>query len=183
MFQFRHFERRVSISHGCSGELVVRISRNNNAKSNLNTLIGFTVLFTWFIAWIIPPFFRRPFTSGALYGLPFLAFVVVWYVFGARITLWRSFGIEELIVQHGVLQWTRTALFWVRRVEIPTQAITSVAAVTPWHALSNRVEFTALGKTRRVGDMLLSDEATELAGRLRQAVGLKDELQQSSQIS
>jgi hypothetical protein len=45
-------------------------------------------------------------------------------------------------------------------------------AITPWHALSNRVEFLALGRRRAIGDMLSRDEATELAHELRRAVGV-----------
>jgi hypothetical protein len=73
----------------------------------------------------------------------------------------------------GTLRWTRTALCWMREFEIPTMEIKEVRALTPWHALSNRVEFTAHKRRYVIGDMLLRDETTELAEQLRHAVGLK----------
>lgn len=68
--------------------------------------------------------------------------------------------------------WTRTALLWKSRLEIPTKDITGVKAVTPWHGLSNRVEFTVLGKQRAIGDMLQRDETTEVAHVLKMAIGV-----------
>jgi hypothetical protein len=38
--------------------------------------------------------------------------------------------------------------------------------------LSNRVEVTIGSKQQTIGDMLLRDEAAELANRLRNAIGL-----------
>jgi hypothetical protein len=97
---------------------------------------------------------------------------VVWYSIGLRIAVWRAFGVEQITVEGGVLSWTRTALWWVRKVEIPTTDITEVKAITPWHALSNRVECTAHKRRWMIGDMLLKDETTALAEQLRHAVGL-----------
>lgn len=103
--------------------------------------------------------------------LPFLAFVLLWYCVGLRVAGWRAFGAEEIVVDRDTLYWSRAALFWKRRLEIPTKDITHVRAVTPWHRLSNRVEFTALGKQRSIGDMLLRDETAEVANALKRAIG------------
>lgn len=174
MFRFRYLQPRVSTKTKLGSELVVRIARQNDSRGYVVMLIGFTVLFLLFLACIIRPILRQPFSSSAAYLAPFFAFAMIWYIAALRITLWRGFGVEELSVEHGTLHWTRTALFWVRKCEIPTKDITSVNPVTPWHRLNNRVELTALGKRRSIGNMLLKDEATELARRLRKAVGVSE---------
>jgi len=134
--------------------------------------IGSTAIFVWF-AWLIASgLMREPFSVGTFHVLVLAAFIALWYLIVIRVVLWRLCGVEELLVQHGKLHWTRKALFWVRRSEIPTQSITSVEAVTPWHGLSNHVEVTALGKRKSIGDMLLNEEAVKLAQQLRHAVGL-----------
>jgi hypothetical protein len=133
-------------------------------------LVMFSCIFAWILTIFARQLFRSPFSTDELYALPILAFVLLWHVIAARIALWRLFGVEELILQHGVMRWTRKALFWVRRLEVETKDITGVRAVTPWHGQSNRVEFTARGKRRSIGDMLLRDEAIELSEKLRKAV-------------
>jgi hypothetical protein len=134
-------------------------------------LVLFTFVFAWFITLFARGLFKSPFSSDKFYVLPFFAFILLWYAVGLRIALWRSFGVEELVIEDGVMRWTRKALFWVRQLEIQTKEITGVRAVTPWHAQSNRVEFTALGKRQKIGDMLLRDEAIELCEKLQKAVG------------
>ena len=37
-----------------------------------------------------------------LYLLPFLAFILLWYVVGLRVTVWRVFGVEEIVVDRGI---------------------------------------------------------------------------------
>jgi hypothetical protein len=166
-----NFRRRVSVSHKHGG-LVVRIARHNHRASSIFVLIGFTAGFVFFLYIFISPLFRRSFSSDAVYILPFLAFVVMWYVVGIRGAIWRAFGVEQITVEGGVLYWTRTALFWVRKVEVPTKEITEVKAITPWHALGNHVELTANNQRRVIVDMLLRDETTQLADQLKHAVGL-----------
>jgi hypothetical protein len=172
MFSFNAHQRRLSIKHDKNGAFSVTISRNNNANTYIFMLILCTGIFVWFASLFVSGLMRRPLSSDALYVLLFAAFIALWYSIALRVSLWRSFGTEEVIVEDGKLRWTRKALFWVRRLEIPTQGITGVDAVTPWHALSNRVEVTALGRRQKIGDMLLRDEAMELAQRLRHAIGL-----------
>jgi hypothetical protein len=170
VFRFNSLRRRLSI-RSSNGALSATISPNNNRATYVLMLVMFTCVFAWFLTLFARPFFKTPFSSDNLYLFPFLGFVVLWYVIGVRIALWRLFGVEKLIVESGVMRWTRKALFWARQLEVPTKDITGVRAVTPWHAQSNRVEFTALGKRRSIGDMLLRDEAIELSEKLRNAVG------------
>ena len=170
MFRFNNLRRRVSIEWN-HGALSATIARNNRRSTYYIMLVLFTGVFAWFITLFARPLFKSPFSSDKLYLLPFLAFIVLWYAVGLRIALWRSFGVEELVVHGGVMRWTRKALFWVRQLEVQTTDITEVRAVTPWHALSNRVEITARGKRQSIGDMLLRDEAIELSEKLRKAFG------------
>src|SRR5215472_18965575 len=157
MLTFNHFRRRVSVSKK-HGALVAHIARHNDRAIALLMLAACTVVFLFFCYPLVPTLLRRPFSRDVLYALPFLAFVLVWYLIALRLSVWRAFGIEEIVVDGGVLYWTRTALWWKRKVEVPIMDITEVKAVTPWHALSNRVEFTARGTRRSIGDMLLRDE-------------------------
>jgi hypothetical protein len=136
-------------------------------------LLAFTAGFISFCSILIPPLIRSFSSRHLLIVLPFLAFILIWYFVGLRVGVWRAFGVEKVVIEADMLRWTRTALWWKRNVEIPTGEVTEVRAVTPWHALSNRVEFTALGLRRKVGDMLLRDETAELADELRHAVGLQ----------
>jgi hypothetical protein len=168
---FNHLRRRVSITHK-HGSLVVQIARHSDRALYIVFLLVFTAAFVFFCYIFVSPFFRRPFSSEGLYVLPFLAFILLWYLIGLRLAVWRAFGVEKIVVDGGILCWTRTALWWKRRLEISTKDITHVKAVTPWHALSNRVEFTALGRRRTIGDMLLRDESAEVAHALNGAIGV-----------
>jgi hypothetical protein len=170
VFRFDSLRRRLSTrsDHGAFWAL---IARNHNRSTYILMLVLFTFIFTWFMALFVRGLFKSPFSSDTFYVLPVLAFIFLWYAVGIRIALWRSFGVEELLIEGGVMRWTRKALFWVRQLEIETKEITDARAVTPWHEQSNRVEFTALGKRQKIGDMLLRDEAIELCEKLRKAVG------------
>jgi hypothetical protein len=171
MFTSNHFRRRVSIIHR-HGSLIVHIARHNDRTLYIVMLLASTAAFLYFCYLFTSPFFRRPFPADWLYMLAVLAFVFLWYFIGLGVAGWRAFGVEEIVVHGDTLCWTRTALFWERRFQIPTKEITHVRAVTPWHALSNRVEFTALGTQRTIGDMLLRDETTEIAHALKKAIGV-----------
>ena len=136
-------------------------------------LLGFTAGLIFFCSFLIPQLFRHPSLLDALYLLPFFAFIAVWYVAGLRIGVWRAFGVEQIVIEGGVLCWTRTALWWAREVEISVTDVADIKAIKPWHALSNHVELTARNRRYRIGDLLLQDETTELAQQLRHAVSLK----------
>jgi hypothetical protein len=166
-----YLRRRVSITHK-NGALVVHIARHNQRLLYIVMVLGFTMVFLYFFYLFASPCFVRPLSKDRLYMLPFLAFVLLWYLVGMRVAGWRAFGVEEIVIDRNTLCWTRTALFWKRRLEIPTKEITRVTAVTPWHRLSNHVEFSALGRQRNIGDMLLGDETTELAHTLKKSIGV-----------
>ncbi|MBS1805328.1 MAG: DUF2244 domain-containing protein [Acidobacteria bacterium] len=172
MLSLNAHRRRLSITHGKHGALSVRIFRNNDKRTYILLFILSTIIFVWIVSLMLAGLVRSHFSKDSWYMLAFAAFIVLWYLTALRVSLWRSYGIEELLVQSGRLLWTRKALFWVRKLEFPTQSVTRVEAVTPWHGLSNRVELTVSGKHQRIGDMLLHDEAIDLARQLRHAVGL-----------
>ena len=168
----KNFQRRVHISHK-HGAFIVQIARHNDRSTYIMMLLMFTAVFVFFIYIFIHPFFNRTATLNDLFYIsPFIAFVLWWYVVGVRIAVWRAFGIEQITVDGGLFMWTRTALFWKRKLEIPPAEVTSVKAITPWHALSNRVEFTAADRRRCIGDMLLRDEAMDIAHELSHAIGI-----------
>jgi hypothetical protein len=137
----RNLRRRVSISHK-HGTLLVRIERHNDRGLYIGLLLAFTVVFALFCSVFIPPLFRIGFSIQVLYILPMIGFLILWYLIGLRLGVWRAFGVEEMSINGGVVHWSRTALCWRRDFETATVDVTDVRAVTPWHSLSNRVEFT-----------------------------------------
>jgi hypothetical protein len=150
----------------------VRIERHNDRALYLAMLTAFTAAFVFFMYIFVRPFFHGAGVKDLVLVSPFIAFVLLWYVLGLRFAVWRAFGVEEIIIESGRLRWIRTALLWSRELDIPATDITEIKAVTPWHALSNRVEFTARGWHHTIGDMLLRDEANELAHELRHRISL-----------
>jgi hypothetical protein len=66
----------------------------------------------------------------------------------------------------------RTAGWWKRNLEFDLSEVSTVEAKTPWHGLSNRVEFSYRGRRYVVGDMLLHGEALEIAEELSRATRL-----------
>jgi uncharacterized membrane protein YqjE len=172
VFSSNKLRQRVSVAHKHHNFLIVQIARHNDRTFYIVLLAAFTAVFMYFSYVLISPLFRRPFSRDAIYLVLLIAFIVVWYIMGLRLAVWRTFGVEHITVEDGVLHWKRTALCWVRELVIPTKNIVALAAVSPWHSLSNHVEFTALGKRRKIGDMLLRVESCELAELLRRAVGV-----------
>ena len=162
--------RRVTISHR-NGALVIHIKRHNNWVAGLWILVGFTAVFVCFCSIFLKAFLRTPSLRDAMYASPFVAFVLLWYVMGVRIGLWVAFGVEEITVAHGNLQWERTAWKWRRSFSAKLSDISDVQAVIPWHSLSNRVVFTCRGRGHTVGGQLLQDEAKEIAHALSRAIG------------
>ena len=172
MFRFGNaLERRLSISHQ-DGSLVISIQRNNQWALYILLLAFFTGIFVTFCLVFFKAFFRIHSAVGALYLLPFVLFIMVWYAMAIRLGLWRAFGVEEIVIKHGKLQWKRTAGWWRRNFEASVSEISTVEARTPWHALSNRVEFSCKGRRYTIGDMLQRDEANEIAIELELAAGL-----------
>ena len=116
MLTFNHLRRRVSISHN-HASLVVHIARHNDRVLNIVALLAVTAGFGFVCYVSLSPFFRRPFTLDKLSFLPFLAFILLACLTGLRVAVWRVFGVEEVVVDRGMLYWTRTA-----RVEAETFA-------------------------------------------------------------
>jgi len=106
--------------------------------------------------------------------LPVFALGVACYAIALAMGIWGAFGVEEVLIESGSLQWKRTALKWTHTSNILVTDITRIRAITPWHWLDNTVEIGTARKRRRLGDKLLRDEALELAKDLRHAVGLPD---------
>jgi len=168
MFRNTALARRVSISHK-EGNTVIRIKRSNLWKTSIWLLCWFTLAFLFFVSVLVRPLFHLHSARETLYVLPFLAFILVWYVMALRIGVWRAFGVEELVIGHGNLHWERTAWIWKRSLDASLADISDVRAKTPWHALSNWVEFTFRKSCYKVGGELLQDEAREIAHELKKA--------------
>jgi hypothetical protein len=168
MFTFKHLRRRVSICHEHSA-FVARIARHNERFLYICLTLFFTGGFLVFSSVFIPPMFRAGLSMDLLYLSVFFGFIVLWYLLALSIGLGRLFGIEEITVKRGVLCCARKTLWWRQAVEIPTCEITEVKAIISW--LNNHVEIVAPGRVHAVGDMLLRDEADQLARALRRAVG------------
>ena len=172
MFTFGYLRRRVSVTHS-HGALLVHVAPRNDRGLYIVLLAGSTAALP-LIGWILlPGLFLHLLSRNWISVSPFLAFFLLWYVVVLWVAGWRGFGIEDIRIDGGMMCWTRTALFWKRRLEIPLKDITRAEAVTAWHTLGNRVELTVLGRRRKIGDMLLRDEAAELALALKRAVGVR----------
>ena len=94
----------------------------------------------------------------------------MWYSLALRIAGWRAFGVEQIEIENGVFSWTRTALFWVRKLEVPVAEIHQVKGITSWHALNNHVDLILGTRCAKIGDQLLTKETDELAWHLQRAI-------------
>lgn len=170
IFNDRH--PRVTISHA-HGALRVHIAVHNQAVTNRLLLLIFSAAFIGCLGFfVVDPLLIHGFSRDSLLVLPFLAFLIIWFILAVRSFGWRAFGTEEILVDRNVLEWRRTAIWRVRTFTASATDISDVRAVTPWHGLSNHVEFTIHGRARCIGDMLLRDEAIELASALKHALRL-----------
>lgn len=170
LFTFSHLRRRVSISHS-HGALHVHIAVHNQSITNRSGLLICSAAFIWLLSiLILKPLLVHGFSRDSLIILPFLAFFLIWFILAVRASGWRAFGTEDILVDRNEMEWRRTAIWWVRTVTASATEISDVRAVTPWHGLSNRVEFTIHGRIHSIGDMLLRDEAIELASALNHAL-------------
>lgn len=161
--------KRVSVLREQQGAVVMQIARHNDWLMYVFMWAAFTAAFLIFEYVLITPFFRKPLSSQDLVLLAPIGFVLLWYFLAIRLGMWRGFGVERIVIENGMFSWTRTALFWKRKLELPIAEIAAVETVTPWHDLSNRVEFVTRGKLYRIGDMLRRDETYVLADELRRA--------------
>ena len=166
----KYLQRRLSVQHQ-HDNLVIHIARHNDSAKYTFGLVIITATFVFFCNIFFAPLFHGKSLRDLVYALPFLLFIFIWYFIGLRITVWRAFGVEEVIVKGEVLNWKRTAWKWIRSRTIPLIDVREIRAVTPWHALSNRVEVLTDADKLVIGDMLLRDEATELAHHLKHFIG------------
>lgn len=173
MFNVRgHLRRRVHIKHGVN-RLTVRIERQNSRVLYFWLMCLSTMAFGVFCDMMWGALLRH--RQDANYTiLPVFALGVACYAIALAMGIWGAFGVEEVLIESGSLQWKRTALKWTHTSNILVTDITRIRAITPWHWLDNTVEISTARKRRRLGDKLLRDEALELAKDLRHAVGLPD---------
>ena len=148
---------------------VVQIARQNDWLMYVFMLAVFTAVFLTFEYIFISPFFRKPLSSQDIVPFAPIAFTLLWYFIAVRVGMWRGFGVEKIVIENGIFSWARIALFWARKLELPVAEIAAMETVTPWHDLSNHVEFIARGRLYRIGDMLRRDETYVLADVLRRA--------------
>ena len=165
----KYLRRRVFASH-THGIYNARIERQNARSFYFWWASLWTVGFVLFCDMVVGAATSHP--HDLAYILPILLIAVVGYAITLLIAAWGAFGVEEIVVEAGVLRWTRIVLKWKRTVIIPLGEINEVRAITPWHALNNHVQLIAKGKERTIGQKLLRDETTDLAQQLRRVVGL-----------
>lgn len=163
---------RVTISQN-DRDLLVKIAPRNDRIGNIFSCLLITVAFILYCAVFVKPFLRGPWRESIFYLLLFLGLGGIAYCAVMLALFWASFGKEEVEVKNGIMRWTRTALWWVRKIEIPANEISELKAITPWHG-NNHVEIVVNdGRRGEIGARILRDEATELAEALSQAVGIE----------
>jgi hypothetical protein len=171
MMYFNYLRRRVSITHAHGG-LRVKIAHSNRRSSGIIGTVAATAALLFITPIFIAPFHRADCLTIALYLLPLLALLIGAFLIVVAISLWQAFGIEEIVVQDGLMRWTWKVLWVKDELDIPTDEISDVKAVTPWHG-RNRVEFSAQSRRYRIGETILQDEAMELARALKQVVAAR----------
>jgi hypothetical protein len=170
MMKFDYLQRRVFIAHK-QGGLHVRIFHNEGWTTGAIGFLLSTFLFA-FVAWgLSEPFRHVGWSRELLYLLPFPILLILAYLIVLRIVIWKAFGQEEILVENGVFHWTCTSLWLKDELKTPTSEISAVSAVIRWFG-DNRVEFTTQGRTYRVGEKILRDEAIQLAHALKRSIGL-----------
>ncbi len=172
MLTFNHLSRRVSIEHS-RGELTVRIGPSNRQMFYVFALVWITFGTGFFTLSFRGPLMHSGFSMNGLPALLVVISLIGIYFVVMRALIWRAFGVDEIFVQDGRLQWTSRALWLKQELELPVGEISDVKAVTPWDSLRNHVEFTSGTRRYIVGDALLHDETTELALALKHALGLR----------
>lgn len=173
MFNVRgYLRRRVHIKHAVN-RLIVRIERHNSRVLYFWIMCLTTMVFGLFCDMMWGALLR--YRQEAIYTvLPVFVLGAACYAIALAMGIWGAFGVEEVLIESGLLQWKRTALKWTQTNNIPVTDITRIRAITPWHRLDNTVEISTVRKHRCLGDKLLRDEALELAKHLRHAVGLTE---------
>ncbi|HEY2393207.1 MAG TPA: hypothetical protein VGK22_18675 [Candidatus Angelobacter sp.] len=168
MLTFKYLRRRVSIVR-TRGNLRVKIAHSNRRSSGIMGTVAATAALLLIAPTFFAPLHRANWSTAALYILPVLALLIGAYLIVLWISLWQAFGVEEIVVRDGLMRWTWKVLWFKGTFDIPTDEISHVKAVTPWHG-RNRVEFSTQRRRYHIGETILHDEAMELAQALRRAV-------------
>src|SRR3989442_15970610 len=107
---------RISISQK-HGDVVIKIKSRHSRVLYTAMIVVLTLVLLWF-SWIFVPALRNVKSArGFLILLLPIAFVVVWYLVGLRIAMWRAFGLEKIVVKGQTVLWSRKALWWARTVQ------------------------------------------------------------------
>src|ERR1700732_260916 len=170
MFTFKYLRRRVFIAHS-HGRLHVRVFHERRMAGTIYGLVLFTVVLVSMISTFFAPIRRAGWSMDLVYLVPIPVLAAIAYYIFLRITIWSSFGREEIVVEGGQMRWTCTALWFKDELTADANEIAGVKAITPWHG-RNRVELTTKGRTYLIGDSMRRDEAVQLAHALKAAVGL-----------
>jgi len=161
--------RRVSIA--CVGDqLVVSIKRQGNHGHHIWMVVFFTIVCAIFCRVFAPAFFGAHSAREIAYRLPFVCFILLWYVIVLRFSLWSAFGVEEVVVRRDTITCTRRILWWERAFEAPLDDVANITVKIPWHEGSGSVRFTAKERAYTIGDQILPAEANEIADELRRAI-------------
>ncbi len=117
--------------------------------------------------WIFMPALLKLRTfNEALYCLPFIGFLLLWFIGGMRIILQRLSSVE-LYAGRGSFRWSHTIWRWRRDIEARQEDVTAVIAKTRWYG--NRLNITISDRTYSLGD-LLDDDIAIVAQELRRAL-------------
>lgn len=157
--------RRVSISQN-NDQTIIKIQRRKEVRS-FWVLVVFTAAFVFVQAQLVPAFFKLNSVREFLYLLPIPLFVCLWYFLPLWMGIWMAFGVEEIVIEAGVMHWEEKALWFKRAREIPLNDITTLVVKIPWHEGSGKIRFRCKGRTFTIGDNLLPAEANEIADVLR----------------
>lgn len=168
MFDLR-LKPRVTITHK-DGALYVRRVPKSKSKV-VFALLPPTAFVAIFGLLIFSEEIRTE--SSILHSASILGLILIFYAVILRVTLGPLTRLEEIVVERGVLSWSRRLLGWTRTTQIPIAEITEIKAVTPWlNREGGWVECAVRKRRRIIAQGLLPSEAVELAKQLRHAAGL-----------
>jgi len=172
-FQLRRYPnfRNVTSSQekGC---LVVEVSPVSNYWSYACGLLLTSVMFLW-ISWsfanaLLREASRFDWLTVALCSFLLVAFLVLWFVVGARIILKRLSSIE-ISVGNGEFKWTQRTFCWTKLVSVREGSVTAVVADARWYRKALKLKIDG---QIYVLDDLLKEDLELLARQLRERLGV-----------
>jgi hypothetical protein len=166
----KYLRRRVFIDHS-HGRLHIRILHGHRKDLAIFGVLLSSLFVVLTGSMFIAPVRRAGWSMDLLYLLPLILLAVAYYIV-LRIAIWMAYGREEIVVEGDDLRWTCIALWLRDELRAAASEVTEVKAVTPWHG-RNFVELTTRGRTYRIGDPMLRDEAIQLAHAMKAAIGLR----------